>query len=230
MTTRETGDNTRKAGDTKMSQRHRFDAPVPTDAIMTRSQSGRELSYLDGHYIITQANNLLGHEEWSYTVDKYEVVQSEYKKSGNGKELHYVGYIAQVTVTWKGVTRSDVGFGQGQDADLGRSHESAIKEAATDALKRALRTFGQALGLALYDKSGAHIAEVVEFNLTQYVESLAFSDADFKAVKTMFPVKEQRNALLRDAWDNNVTTSREFFDFVDTKAPVNGLPMEEVSA
>lgn len=194
-----------------MSQRHRFDAPVPTDAIMTRSQSGRELSYLDGHYIITQANNLLGHEEWSYTVDKYEIVQSEHKKSGNGKELHYVGYIAQVTVTWKGVTRSDVGFGQGQDADLGRSHESAIKEAATDALKRALRTFGQALGLALYDKRGAHIAE--PFNSAAYAKTI-FTAEQWKEFKENWPDKNKRDDLLEIAWSRGHTTLADVLSMI----------------
>ncbi len=37
--------------------------------------------------------------------------------------------------------------------DLGLAHESAIKEAETDAMKRALVTFGNPFGLALYDKS-----------------------------------------------------------------------------
>ena len=36
--------------------------------------------------------------------------------------------------------------------DLGQAHESAIKEAETDAMKRALMTFGNPFGLALYDK------------------------------------------------------------------------------
>jgi hypothetical protein len=37
-------------------------------------------------------------------------------------------------------------------ATLGEAHESALKEAETDATKRALATFGNLFGLALYDK------------------------------------------------------------------------------
>lgn len=37
------------------------------------------------------------------------------------------------------------------------AHESAIKEAVTDALKRGLRSFGNPFGLALYDKSRASV-------------------------------------------------------------------------
>jgi hypothetical protein len=50
------------------------------------------------------------------------------------------------------VIREGSGAGHGIDADLGQAHESAIKEAETDAMKRALMTFGNQFGLALYDK------------------------------------------------------------------------------
>jgi len=61
----------------------------------------------------------------------------------------------RVTVTAGGLTpliREGSGAGHGIDADLGQAHESAIKEAETDAMKRALMTFGNPFGLALYDK------------------------------------------------------------------------------
>ena len=50
------------------------------------------------------------------------------------------------------LVREGTGAGHGIDADLGQAHESAIKEAETDAMKRALMTFGNPFGLALYDK------------------------------------------------------------------------------
>jgi hypothetical protein len=50
------------------------------------------------------------------------------------------------------VIREGSGAGHGIDADLGQAHESALKEAETDAMKRALMTFGNPFGLALYDK------------------------------------------------------------------------------
>jgi len=48
--------------------------------------------------------------------------------------------------------REGSGAGHGIDVDLGQAHESALKEAETDAMKRALMTFGNPFGLALYDK------------------------------------------------------------------------------
>jgi len=42
--------------------------------------------------------------------------------------------------------------------DRGRAHEPAIKEAETDAMKRALMTFGNPFGLALYDKQQRQVS------------------------------------------------------------------------
>jgi recombination DNA repair RAD52 pathway protein len=48
-----------------------------------------------------------------------------------------------------------VGVGNGKPENEGDVIESAVKEAETDALKRALRTFGNTFGLALYEKDAA---------------------------------------------------------------------------
>jgi hypothetical protein len=68
-----------------------------------------------------------------------------------------VTYTARVriTVTAGGrppLIREGSGAGHGIDGDLGQAHESALKEAETDAMKRALMTFGNPFGLALYAK------------------------------------------------------------------------------
>ncbi len=50
------------------------------------------------------------------------------------------------------ICREGCGSGQGRGKSPGEAHESALKEAETDAMKRALTTFGNPFGLALYDK------------------------------------------------------------------------------
>jgi len=55
------------------------------------------------------------------------------------------------------VCRDGSGVGHGTGATLGEAHESALKEAETDATKRALTTFGNLFGLALYDKTQAGV-------------------------------------------------------------------------
>ncbi len=68
-----------------------------------------------------------------------------------------VTYIARVRITVLAgghgpLIREGTGAGHGYDTDLGLAHESAIKEAETDAMKRALVTFGARFGLSLYDR------------------------------------------------------------------------------
>jgi hypothetical protein len=65
-------------------------------------------------------------------------------------------YIARVRVRVKAgdkeICREGCGSGHGVGLTPGEAHESAIKEAETDAMKRALSTFGNPFGLVLYDK------------------------------------------------------------------------------
>ncbi len=73
------------------------------------------------------------------------------------KDQWEAAYTCIITVTVGDVVREDVGFGSGFAKKIGDAVEGATKEAATDALKRALRTFGNAFGLALYDKSRENV-------------------------------------------------------------------------
>jgi DNA repair and recombination protein RAD52 len=70
-----------------------------------------------------------------------------------------VTYIVKVRIMVGNVCREGCGAGHGIDRDLGQAHESAIKEAETDAMKRALMTFGNPLGLALYDKQQLNVVD-----------------------------------------------------------------------
>jgi hypothetical protein len=58
------------------------------------------------------------------------------------------------------IVREGTGYGSGIDADDGAAHESAVKEAETDAMKRGMMTFGNPFGLALYDKTQAEVEPV----------------------------------------------------------------------
>ena len=73
-----------------------------------------------------------------------------------------VSYVCRVRVTVRAgdtvVIREGTGAGHGIDADLGQAHESAVKEAESDAMKRALMQFGNPFGLALYDKTKSAVA------------------------------------------------------------------------
>ncbi len=70
-------------------------------------------------------------------------------------------YIARVRVKVRAgdaeICREGCGSGHGMGMTPGEAHENAIKEAETDAMKRALTTFGNPFGLALYDKEQQNV-------------------------------------------------------------------------
>lgn len=122
------------------------------------SKFGPKGDYIEGWFAISEANRIFGFGGWSYTVLDCRCVSERDRPVGRDKKPGFgVSYTATVRVVVDGVNRDDVGAGHGYDADCGAAHESAIKEAVTDALKRALRTFGNPFGLALYDKERANV-------------------------------------------------------------------------
>ena len=116
------------------------------------------MAYVEGWQVIAEANRIFGFDGWQrQTIAVRCVAQAERLIGRDQKPGWGVTYTARVrvTVTAGGLTplvREGSGAGHGIDVDLGQAHESALKEAETDAMKRALMTFGNPFGLALYDK------------------------------------------------------------------------------
>jgi DNA repair and recombination protein RAD52 len=139
-------------------------APLAREHVKTRAQAGRQLSYIEGWVAIAEANRIFGFDGWDReTVDMRLVVERETKIGREPQRDGWrVAYVAKVTVrvNIQGpiVIRQGTGYGSGIDVDLGAAHESAVKEAETDAMKRALMTFGNPFGLALYDKQQTEVA------------------------------------------------------------------------
>ena len=123
------------------------------------SANGPKGDYLEGWHVISEANRIFGFDGWSYDIYTLTQCHDAFK---NEKGNWVVSYIARVKVNALEVVREDVGYGSGYARNPGDAHESAVKEAVTDALKRALRTFGNPFGLALYDKSRANVEAAPE--------------------------------------------------------------------
>jgi DNA repair and recombination protein RAD52 len=128
-------------------------APLDPDNIKPPPK-GKYGEYVDGLHVIREANRIFGHGGWSYEITRLELVS----RIETPKPQVRVGYMATVKVTIGGVTRegSAVGSGMVHPDSEADGHESAIKEAETDAMKRAMRTLGNTFGLALYDKDKAN--------------------------------------------------------------------------
>ena len=133
-------------------------APLDRANVRQREQGRSRVSYLEGWQVIAEANRIFGFDGWQrQTIAVRCVAQAERTIGRDQKPGWGVTYTARVrvTVTAGGLPpliREGSGAGHGIDVDLGQAHESALKEAETDAMKRALMTFGNPFGLALYDK------------------------------------------------------------------------------
>ena len=123
--------------------------------IKTREKGNISLSYIEGFDVIDTANTIFGFGNWDYAISKLELVSSEINQNQNNVICYKA--IVQVLVHSddhsKDISREDVGFGTGTAKTLADAHENAGKEAVTDALKRAMRSFGNQFGNSLYDKS-----------------------------------------------------------------------------
>ena len=107
---------------------------------------GQELAYVESWYVIQEANRIFGFDGWSSETIETSLVAEDSK---------CVSYIAKVRITVGNVIREGTGAGHGRMGGIGDKHESAIKEAESDARKRCLMQFGDSFGLSLYDKDKA---------------------------------------------------------------------------
>jgi DNA recombination protein Rad52 len=117
--------------------------------VRTREANGRELSYIEGWYAISEANRIFGFDGWSReTVDSRCVLTRE------NRGAFLAVYTARVRISVQAgastIIREGHGSGEGRGASPGEVHDTALKAAETDATKRALATFGKPFGLALY--------------------------------------------------------------------------------
>ena len=114
---------------------------------------GKQLAYITGKTAIETANAIFGYGKWGYRV-----VARSFEKSTNvdGTVTGFF-YTADIELYVLGCPFPFPGEGIGivvpfKSVITPDCHEKARKEAVTDALKRALRHYGDRFGLALYDE------------------------------------------------------------------------------
>lgn len=141
-------------------QKNALGAKLSPANVRTRKQGGATVSYVEGWAVIAEANRIFGFDNWTRETIDIKCVSEKEREIGQQKHPGWgVTYICKARVIVDGVAREGCGAGHGIDRDLGQAHESAIKEAETDAMKRAFMTFGNPFGLALYDKTQASVGE-----------------------------------------------------------------------
>jgi DNA repair and recombination protein RAD52 len=169
--------------------------------VRTRKQGGATVSYVEGWAVIAEANRIFGFDAWTRETIDIKCVAENAREIGKEKVPGWgVTYLCKARVIVDGVAREGCGAGHGIDRDLGQAHESAIKEAETDAMKRAFMTFGNPFGLALYDKTRASVGDDEDDSAARYV-------AECKAKIAGFPDQDPR---ILPWWDGEKQARRDF--------------------
>jgi len=138
-------------------QKRALQAPLdPKHVVKPSGNFGPKGDYLEGWHVINEMNRVFGFDGGSYRIELTRDALEQGQDS-KGQPQWQAAYTCVCTLTVGEVVRQDVGFGSGFAKAIGDAIEGATKEAATDALKRCARTFGNVFGLALYDKSRANV-------------------------------------------------------------------------
>ena len=192
--------------------------------IKTRSANGANLSYVEGWHAIAEANRIFGFDAWDRRTIATTCVWS-----GQNGQVYAAAYTAKVRVSVRAgdvvIVREGSGTGEGNASTVGQAHELALKGAETDATKRALATFGNSFGLALYDREQAgvrkvrgapsghtngssHIGPWVLRSETGKAASSHASSADFIEALRQAMSEADDIELLYDVWEANIETLR----------------------
>ena len=126
--------------------------PLDPELVSQRKgRGGKSFDYLEGHAVIDQANLIFGYGGWGYelagdvTLRRIETVNPQ-----TGEVKVEQGYSAPVRVSVAGaLPRTDIGVHPVTE-DILDGHDTAMKGAVTDGMKRAFRSFGVQFGNGFY--------------------------------------------------------------------------------
>lgn len=130
--------------------KRKLDTKLEADEISYRqSAQGGNVAYVEGWRIIAIANEIFGFNGWNSEILEHTV---DFCDDSGGRIS--VGVTCKVRVTLcDGAFHEDIGYGAAENQrGKAAAFEKAKKEAVTDAVKRALRQFGDRLGNCTYDK------------------------------------------------------------------------------
>ena len=133
-----------------------LEAKLDSKHVRTRRVQDTTLAYVEGWHVIAEANRIFGYDAW----DRH-TLSTRCVWSGAANHHYAAAYIAKVRIAVRAgaivITREGCGSGNAKALTPGEAHELALKAAETDATKRALATFGNPFGLALYDRELAGV-------------------------------------------------------------------------
>jgi recombination DNA repair RAD52 pathway protein len=133
-----------------------LEAKLNAKHVRTRRVQDTTLAYVEGWHVIAEANRIFGYDAW----DRH-TLSTRCVWSGSASHHYAAAYTAKVRIAVRAgaltINREGCGSGEARALTPGQAHELALKAAETDATKRALATFGNPFGLALYDRELAGV-------------------------------------------------------------------------
>lgn len=154
--------------------------PLNGTRIAKRTQSGQQLSYLEAWDVKAHLTRVFGYGGWSFDIIEtrligvLDVTVGQQNREGWEPMWYARGtlVIPQLGCSYtEGAVGSATGSRAGGGGGLGDLHDNALKQAASDALKRCAISLGTQFGLSLYNSGATH--DVVKGTLVKpvgYVE------------------------------------------------------------
>ncbi|EPE08189.1 dna repair and recombination protein rhm52 [Ophiostoma piceae UAMH 11346] len=131
----------------------RLERQLGPEYLSSRSgPSGQRVHYVAAEKVIGLANEVFGFNGWSSSIQN---IQIDFVDENPQTYRISVGLSVIMRVTLRdGTYHEDIGYGHIENCKgKAAAFEKAKKEGTTDALKRALRNFGNVLGNCIYDKT-----------------------------------------------------------------------------
>ena len=223
------------------SQVRQLRAKLEAKHVKTRNANGTDLHYVEGWHVIAEANRIFGYDAWDRRT-----LASRCVWSGQSGAQHAAAYTAKVRVSVRAgditIIREGSGTGEGRAPTPGQAHELALKGAETDATKRALATFGNPFGLALYDREQLGVRKARTFKASPSIGPWLLRSAT-GAEEASFDKPSEFAGALRKAmseahdiellfaiWEQNVETVRALNRSLKQEAlPKSGIAPQLVS-
>lgn len=140
--------------------------------------SGQKVHYIAAEKCIALANEVFGFNGWSSGIQN---IQVDFVDENPQTFKISLGLSVIVRVTLRdGTYHEDIGYGHIENCKgKAAAFEKAKKEGTTDALKRALRNFGNVLGNCIYDKEYLSKVTKIKVGPVKFDEGNLHRHSDF---------------------------------------------------
>ena len=217
----------------------RLDKQLGPEFISSRpGAAGQKVHYLSADKVISLANEVFGFNGWSSAIQNIQIDFVD-ENVQSGKISLGLSVIVRVTLK-DGTFHEDIGYGHIENCKgKAAAFEKAKKEGTTDALKRALRTFGNVVGNCVYDKDYVAKVTKLKYPAPKWDADNLHRHSDFVRVKKEEPEgvtshgKESRsnsNASFDDDFDMADLDEADFAETADGHPDEVVLPANNAAA